>query len=112
MQPQIVTIVVRQLLIRCVCVWGDKSTMSGFDWRSEDAYPDAKETDTVDIAWEWLGRDDGRLPTAIGAVLSRLIRKRRSTNKRFSGRRRLCRRCCRSAGLSARSSPGGMTSTL
>ena len=57
MQPQIVTIVVRQLLIRCVCVWGDKSTMSGFDWRSEDAYPDAKETDTVDIAWEWLRRD-------------------------------------------------------
>jgi hypothetical protein len=26
--------------------------MSRFDWKSEDAYPDAKEADTVDIAWE------------------------------------------------------------
>jgi hypothetical protein len=31
--------------------------MSSFDWKSEDAYPDAKEADTVDIAWEWLRRD-------------------------------------------------------
>ena len=31
--------------------------MSRFDWKSEDAYPDAKEADTVDIAWEWLRRD-------------------------------------------------------
>jgi hypothetical protein len=31
--------------------------MSSFDCKSEDAYPDAKEADTVDIAWEWLRRD-------------------------------------------------------
>ncbi|MFB9264643.1 transcriptional regulator domain-containing protein [Bradyrhizobium erythrophlei] len=31
--------------------------MAGADWRSEQAYPDAKTTETVDLAWECLRRD-------------------------------------------------------
>ncbi|MFB9264937.1 transcriptional regulator domain-containing protein [Bradyrhizobium erythrophlei] len=30
--------------------------MAGADWRSEQAYPDAKTTETVDLAWECLRR--------------------------------------------------------
>ncbi|WP_422109888.1 transcriptional regulator domain-containing protein [Bradyrhizobium elkanii] len=29
------------------------------DWRSQEAYPDVKKAETVDIAWEWLRRDHG-----------------------------------------------------
>jgi Proteobacterial transcriptional regulator-like domain len=36
--------------------WGI-STMSGFDWRSEQAYANFEKAETVDIAWEWLRRD-------------------------------------------------------
>lgn len=32
--------------------------MPGADWRSEKAYPDAKRAEAVDIAWEWLRRND------------------------------------------------------
>lgn len=32
-------------------------TMSGPDWRSEQAYANVKTIETVDIAWEWLRRD-------------------------------------------------------
>ncbi|MCK1734355.1 hypothetical protein IVA79_10410 [Bradyrhizobium sp. 138] len=31
--------------------------MPGADWRSEKAYPDAKNAEAVDIAWEWLRRN-------------------------------------------------------
>ncbi len=31
--------------------------MSGFDWRSEQAYSKFEKAETVDIAWEWLRRD-------------------------------------------------------
>jgi len=31
--------------------------MAGADWRSKEAYPDAKTAETADIAWEWLRRD-------------------------------------------------------
>jgi hypothetical protein len=31
--------------------------MSGFDWRSEQAYSNFEKAETVDIAWEWLRRD-------------------------------------------------------
>jgi hypothetical protein len=31
--------------------------MSGFDWRSEQAYANFEKAETVDIAWEWLRRD-------------------------------------------------------
>jgi hypothetical protein len=46
-----------QFFIRCVAYWGEESMMSGFDWRSGEAYPDAKKAETVDIDWEWLRRD-------------------------------------------------------
>ena len=36
--------------------WGI-GTMSGFDWRSEQAYANFEKAGTVDIAWEWLRRD-------------------------------------------------------
>jgi len=32
--------------------------MSAFDWRSEPAYDNVNEAETIDIAWEWLRRDD------------------------------------------------------
>jgi hypothetical protein len=31
--------------------------MSGFDWRSEQAYAKFENAEMVDIAWEWLRRD-------------------------------------------------------
>lgn len=31
--------------------------MPGADWKSEEAYPDAKKAEAVDIAWEWLRRN-------------------------------------------------------
>ncbi|WP_456728077.1 transcriptional regulator domain-containing protein [Bradyrhizobium sp. USDA 3364] len=31
--------------------------MPGADWRSEDAYPDAKAVESVEMASEWLRRD-------------------------------------------------------
>ena len=31
--------------------------MTGFDWRSEQAYANFEKAETVDIAWEWLRRD-------------------------------------------------------
>ena len=31
--------------------------MSGFDWRSEQAYANFEKAETADIAWEWLRRD-------------------------------------------------------
>ncbi|WP_456763209.1 transcriptional regulator domain-containing protein [Bradyrhizobium sp. USDA 4011] len=31
--------------------------MVGADWRSAEAYPDARKAESVDIAWEWLRRD-------------------------------------------------------
>ena len=36
--------------------WGI-DTMSGFDWRSEQAYANFEQAEAVDIAWEWLRRD-------------------------------------------------------
>ncbi|MFB9264930.1 transcriptional regulator domain-containing protein [Bradyrhizobium erythrophlei] len=36
---------------------GERTTMAGADWRSEQAYPDAKTTEAVDLAWEWLRRN-------------------------------------------------------
>jgi len=37
------------------CVMGE--FMSGVDWRSEEAYANFKNAETMDIAWEWLRRD-------------------------------------------------------
>ncbi|MBP1299824.1 transcriptional regulator domain-containing protein [Bradyrhizobium elkanii] len=31
--------------------------MAVADWRSEQAYPDAKNAEAADIAWEWLRRN-------------------------------------------------------
>jgi hypothetical protein len=31
--------------------------MSGFDWRSQDAYANMEKAEAVDIAWEWLRRN-------------------------------------------------------
>lgn len=31
--------------------------MPGADWKSEEAYPDAKKAEAADIAWEWLRRN-------------------------------------------------------
>jgi hypothetical protein len=31
--------------------------MSGVDWRSEEAYENFKNAESMDIAWEWLRRD-------------------------------------------------------
>jgi hypothetical protein len=31
--------------------------MSGVDWRSEEAYANFKNAESMDIAWEWLRRD-------------------------------------------------------
>ncbi|WP_376707427.1 transcriptional regulator domain-containing protein [Bradyrhizobium elkanii] len=31
--------------------------MSVADWRSEQAYPDARKAEAPDIAWEWLRRN-------------------------------------------------------
>lgn len=31
--------------------------MPGADWKSEEAYPDAKKAEVADIAWEWLRRN-------------------------------------------------------
>jgi len=75
----------------------------GADWKSKEAYRDARKAEAADIAWEWLRRNcgyqrdymalaakriirrhGGPLPTAVGAVLLQLIRKRRSNNKPFS----------------------------
>jgi hypothetical protein len=56
MQPEMVTIACCNLR-PLSSVLGEESTMSGFDWRSEEAYPDAKKAETADIAWEWLRRD-------------------------------------------------------
>jgi hypothetical protein len=36
--------------------WGI-GTMSGFDWRSEQAYANFEKAEAVDIAWECLRRD-------------------------------------------------------
>jgi hypothetical protein len=43
--------------------------MSGANWRSEEAYPNAKKVETVDIAWEWLRRD-GEYRRAYEALVS------------------------------------------
>ncbi|XIA62372.1 transcriptional regulator domain-containing protein [Bradyrhizobium sp. TZ2] len=90
--------------------------MSGFDWRSEQAYANFEKAETVDIAWEWLRRDSeyhkdygaltipARLNGATddfrhkwGLSFSQLTPKRRSIDNRFSGRRRLCHPSCRCA---------------
>jgi hypothetical protein len=31
--------------------------MSGFDWRSQEAYSNMEKAEAVDIAWEWLRRN-------------------------------------------------------
>ena len=31
--------------------------MSGLDWRSEEAYANFKDAESMDVAWEWLRRD-------------------------------------------------------
>jgi hypothetical protein len=31
--------------------------MSGVDWRSEEAYANFRNAESMDIAWEWLRRD-------------------------------------------------------
>jgi hypothetical protein len=46
----------------------------------------------------------------MGAVFSQLIRGKLSTDNQFSGRLKLCRPCCRSAGPWVLLSPGGMVS--
>ncbi|WP_426441326.1 transcriptional regulator domain-containing protein [Bradyrhizobium genosp. P] len=33
--------------------------MPNADWRSKEAYPDAKKAEAADIAWEWLRRNRG-----------------------------------------------------
>ncbi|WP_420969570.1 transcriptional regulator domain-containing protein [Bradyrhizobium sp. B120] len=43
--------------------------MSGADWRSESAYHDVKNAETVDLAWEWLRRDR-EYQKDFGALLS------------------------------------------
>jgi Family of unknown function (DUF6499) len=53
-QPEMVTIVVLQFATLCS---GEIDTMSGFDWRSEQAYANFEKAETADIAWEWLRRD-------------------------------------------------------
>ncbi|QOZ23956.1 transcriptional regulator domain-containing protein [Bradyrhizobium sp. CCBAU 51753] len=36
--------------------------MAGADWRSEQAYPDARKAEAMDLAWERLRRDRGYQP--------------------------------------------------
>jgi len=31
--------------------------MSGFDWRSREAYANMEKAEAVDVAWEWLRRN-------------------------------------------------------
>jgi hypothetical protein len=31
--------------------------MSGFDWRSREAYANMERAESVDVAWEWLRRN-------------------------------------------------------
>jgi hypothetical protein len=54
MQPEMVTFVVLQFIHFSAV---GNCTMTGFDWRSEQAYANFEKAETVDIAWEWLRRD-------------------------------------------------------
>ena len=36
---------------------GEDAVMADVDWRSEEAYANFKNAESMDIAWEWLRRD-------------------------------------------------------
>ena len=84
--------------------------MSEFSWRMPNDYDRVKDAEITGFAWECLRRNPDyrrehqeippaqrlccklRLPATMGPVFSQLIPTNPSSNRRYSGRQKFCRR--------------------